>query len=217
MSDDPTEPFELAMFPLGTVLLPGELLPLHVFEPRYRAMIADCLSSSTEPRFGVVLIERGHEVGGGDQRLDIGVAAAILRVGETPQGTLAVLAVGVRRVRVDQWLDDDPYPRAMVTWWDDELADPPPADEAEALAGRLRMVRGTAMELGDLQASHAAELSEDPARWAEEIPALVPVGPLDRYRLLVAPTLAGRFDLVGELLGELEEIHRLRLDPPAQR
>ena len=56
----------LPMFPLGTVLLPGAVLPLHVFEPRYRQLVQDCLAG--EPEFGVVLIERGSEVGGGDQR-----------------------------------------------------------------------------------------------------------------------------------------------------
>lgn len=57
----------LPMFPLGSVLLPGSPLPLQVFEPRYRAMLDDCLAG--DQRFGVVLIERGFEVGGGEQRL----------------------------------------------------------------------------------------------------------------------------------------------------
>ena len=59
----------LPMFPLGTVLLPGGVLPLHVFEPRYRQLVIDCLADDTgEPEFGVTMIERGSEVGGGDQR-----------------------------------------------------------------------------------------------------------------------------------------------------
>ncbi|WP_415830929.1 LON peptidase substrate-binding domain-containing protein [Janibacter anophelis] len=57
----------LPMFPLGTVLLPGNPLPLQVFEPRYLAMLRDIAGG--DGRFGVVLIERGFEVGGGDQRL----------------------------------------------------------------------------------------------------------------------------------------------------
>lgn len=55
--------YRLPMFPLGTPLVPGSLLPLQIFEPRYQQMISDVLESS-EPEFGVVLIERGHEVGG---------------------------------------------------------------------------------------------------------------------------------------------------------
>lgn len=51
------------MFPLGLALLPGAVLPLHIFEPRYRRMVADLLSADDDMRFGVVLIERGRESG----------------------------------------------------------------------------------------------------------------------------------------------------------
>ncbi|MGZ4700329.1 MAG: LON peptidase substrate-binding domain-containing protein, partial [Ilumatobacteraceae bacterium] len=67
------------MFPLGTVLLPGVVLPLHVFEPRYQQLVRDCLDAS-EHEFGVVLIDRGSEVGGGDSRLPIGVIARLVQV-----------------------------------------------------------------------------------------------------------------------------------------
>ena len=66
----------LPMFPLGSVLVPTALLPLHVFEQRYRAMVADVLGGDNE--FGVVLIDRGHEVGGGDVRSDIGTIARVV-------------------------------------------------------------------------------------------------------------------------------------------
>src|SRR4051812_26706984 len=68
----------LPMFPLGTVLFPHAVLPLHVFEPRYRALVETCLHS--DGRFGVVLIERGYEVGGGDARF----ASAPLRASSRP-------------------------------------------------------------------------------------------------------------------------------------
>lgn len=67
---------DIPMFPLGTVLLPGAYLPLHVFEPRYRRLVQACLEGS--PEFGVVLIERGSEVGGGERRFDVGCVARIL-------------------------------------------------------------------------------------------------------------------------------------------
>ena len=65
----------LGMFPLSTVLFPQAGLPLHVFEERYRTLMAECLDGDGE--FGVVLIARGSEVGGGDQRVDIGTVARI--------------------------------------------------------------------------------------------------------------------------------------------
>ncbi|HEV7759443.1 MAG TPA: LON peptidase substrate-binding domain-containing protein, partial [Acidimicrobiales bacterium] len=98
------------MFPLGTVLVPGMLLPLHVFEPRYRQMLDDCLAG--DRTFGVVLIERGSEVGGGDVRTGVGTLARILQAEQAADGRWALMAVGARRIRIDRWLPDDPYPRA---------------------------------------------------------------------------------------------------------
>ena len=69
----------MPMFPLGTVLLPGMVLPLHVFEPRYQQLVRDCLDAPPH-EFGVVLIDRGSEVGGGDTRCDVGVIARIVQV-----------------------------------------------------------------------------------------------------------------------------------------
>lgn len=114
------------MFPLGSVLLPSMVLPLHVFEERYRAMVRDCLAGERE--FGVTLIERGSEVGGGDIRAMAGTVAEIVQAEEFDDGRWGVVAVGARRVRVTGWLPDDPYPRAEVEDWPDE-----PTDDAEAL------------------------------------------------------------------------------------
>ncbi|MET0884534.1 MAG: LON peptidase substrate-binding domain-containing protein, partial [Acidimicrobiales bacterium] len=105
------------MFPLGTVLFPTMLLPLHVFEPRYRALVDDCVAGDGE--FGVTLIERGSEVGGGDVRTDVGTVARIVQVERFEDGRFAVAAVGTRRIRIERWLADDPYPRAEVVDWED--------------------------------------------------------------------------------------------------
>jgi hypothetical protein len=69
---------QLGMFPLSTVLFPHAQIPLHVFEPRYRALTKDALAGDS--RFGIVLIERGSEVGGGDQRMAVGTSASGPRV-----------------------------------------------------------------------------------------------------------------------------------------
>ncbi|MDT7770920.1 MAG: uncharacterized protein QOI30_3939, partial [Mycobacterium sp.] len=61
----------MAMFPLQSALLPGEDLPMQIFEPRYTALVRDCIRDK-DPRFGVVLISQGGEVGGGDVRCDVG-------------------------------------------------------------------------------------------------------------------------------------------------
>ncbi len=87
----------MPMFPLGSVLLPGGLLPLHVFEPRYRQMVIDCLQEDGTPEFGQTLITHGREAGGGDQRADIGTVAQMVQVDALDDGRYAVVAVGVRR------------------------------------------------------------------------------------------------------------------------
>ena len=92
------------MFPLGTVVVPGMVLPLQVFEPRYREMLQHVLAG--DRTFGVVLIERGSEVGGGDVRTDVGTLARVVRAEEQPDGRWAVVALGVGRIRVDRWALD---------------------------------------------------------------------------------------------------------------
>ena len=92
-------PNPLPMFPLGSVLFPGQILPLHIFEPRYMEMMTDCLGEDDEgdKLFGVALIERGSEVGGGDVRTNVGTAARIVSHRSLDGGRMAVLAVGERR------------------------------------------------------------------------------------------------------------------------
>jgi Lon protease-like protein len=104
----------MPMFPLGSVLLPGGLLPLHVFEPRYRQMIIDCLQEDGEPEFGQVLITHGREAGGGDERAMVGTVAQVLQIDALDEGRYALVAVGTRRIKVNAWLPDDPYPLADV-------------------------------------------------------------------------------------------------------
>src|SRR5256885_11623664 len=91
--DPPVVP--LPMFPLGTVLFPFAPLPLHIFEPRYRALAQDCVRGNGE--FGVVLIERGFEVGGGDTRFGTGTVARMVEAAELPDVRWMLTAVGTRR------------------------------------------------------------------------------------------------------------------------
>jgi Lon protease-like protein len=83
------EPAELAMFPLQSALLPDEDLPLRIFEPRYTALVRDCMRD-TDPRFGVVLISRGREVGGGDVRCDVGAVVTASQLRELEDRVMAL-------------------------------------------------------------------------------------------------------------------------------
>jgi Lon protease-like protein len=130
---------EIPLFPLHTVLAPGIVLPLHVFEPRYRALVRHCLDTSTP--FGVVLIREGREVlarDGTPQELAIagvGTFAEIREASRYSDGRWDVLAVGAGRFSVAEVRSDvQPYLVADVNPIDDEPGDP---EVAEALVERV--------------------------------------------------------------------------------
>jgi Lon protease-like protein len=202
----------LPMFPLGMVLVPSAGLPLHVFEPRYRALVHDCMAGAKE--FGVVLIERGSEVGGEDVRTDAGTVARIVEAVELPDGRWAIAAVGVRRVRVVRWLPDDPYPIAEVEDWPDPL---PGEGYGEALGdctALLRRALGLAVEAGDAAAPATIDLADDPVLASYQAIAVAPLGPLDRHRLLRAETPDERVAQLADLLRDAIDVLELRLGGP---
>ena len=100
-------PSTLPLFPLNVVLFPGMALPLHIFEPRYRAMVNACVAAS-QP-FGVVLIKDGPEVGGPAEPHPIGTAAQITDVKRLPDGRLNIEAVGYERFRILALHHDEAY------------------------------------------------------------------------------------------------------------
>lgn len=188
------------MFPLGSVLLPGMVLPLHVFEPRYRQLVRDCTADDGE--FGVVLIARGSEVGGGDVRTDAGTVARILRSDEMPDGRFAVGAVGVRRIRVERWLDDDPYPRAETTDWPEVAPGPGTTLDTDELGALVRRAAALQAELGEPAAPVDLELSADPVVAGYQAALAAPFGPADRQDVLCASSVTARFALLHELLSD---------------
>jgi Lon protease-like protein len=196
------------MFPLGTVLFPHAYLPLHVFEPRYRTLTRDCLAGRGE--FGVVLIERGSEVGGGDVRTDLGTVARIVEAAELPDGRWVLATVGTRRLRVLDWLPDDPYPQADVELLRDDDTPSAPArlEEVERLLRRVLALRA---ELGDVAAPATLTLDTDRDIAAYQVCTLAGLGPVDSQRLLAEPTTGARVDLLGRLLGDEVEVLELRL------
>ncbi|HEY6698905.1 MAG TPA: LON peptidase substrate-binding domain-containing protein, partial [Acidimicrobiales bacterium] len=158
------------MFPLGTVLVPGMVLPLHVFEPRYRSMVVDSRRQH-DGTFGIVLIERGSEVGGGDVRTDVGTLARIVRAEELPDGRWILGVLGIHRIRVERWLPDDPYPRAEIHEWAEQLQEPSEAGEgaAEGTADDraeatilLRRAAALRREMGEPAPPLDLELADDP-------------------------------------------------------
>ena len=189
----------IPMFPLGTVLFPYALLPLQVFEPRYQLMTRHVLDGDHE--FGVVLIERGSEVGGGDTRFDVATVARVVQAGELPDGRFALATVGMRRVRVERWLADDPYPRAEVVALDDPAATPADAAARERVVEVFARVAELARRI-DPRVTDVPEFDADPLRASYEAAAVAPIGPLDAQRLLAAADAARRLELLAVMLEE---------------
>jgi Lon protease-like protein len=196
------------MFPLGSVLFPTMVLPLHVFEPRYRALARDVIGG--DGRFGVVLIERGSEVGGEDVRTDLGTIAEVVESEELDDGRWALTAVGRERIRVVNWLADDPYPRADVAPLVDERTSDDDID-LDPLLARLRRALALQAELGEARAPVDVELNPDPAIATLQMGAIGPFGPVDQQRLLATTDPDRRLVLVDELLRDATELieHRL--------
>jgi Lon protease-like protein len=208
------EPYRLPMFPLGGVLMPYRVLPLRVFEPRYRVMTRECLEGSSE--FGVVLIERGFEVGGGDQRFGVGTVARIVEAAQSPDGRYGLLTVGTRRIRVEEWLPDDPYPQARVV----DLEERPWSDaETEAVTEQLaraekavRRALGLAAELsGPMPVPATFELAEEADVAAWQLAAYAPLNQVDQLRILGEDRAAARVELVAELAEEAGDMLAFRL------
>jgi Lon protease-like protein len=172
----------IPMFPLSTVLFPSVELPIHVFEPRYRALMDDVLQGSRE--FGTVLIAAGSEVGGGEKRTNVGTLMRIEMAVPFEDGRWMMVARGVERIKVRDWLDDDPYPMATV-----DLAPSDPFSTGTALldqaAAAVRRVRMLLSELDEGPCSPIdLDLGEDPLMAAWMICALAPLGLFDAQRLL---------------------------------
>lgn len=126
----------LPLFPLGTVLFPGLLLPLQVFEPRYRALMHDLMAEPPPWSFGVVAIREGHEVGANSVKslYDVGCIGVIEQVEQLPDGRFAVLLVGSRKFRVRDLDESRLYLRGEV----DLIDEPPSADGPTTLVTTVR-------------------------------------------------------------------------------
>ena len=182
------------MFPLSSVLFPNGVLPLHIFEPRYLHMIEVVRSSGSG--FGVVLIERGSEVGGGEVAFEVGTIARILRIDRVDGDRLAVLAVGVSRIRIVEWLEPEPYPKALVTPETGSPANESHWPTIEAVTSEWRRIVALASELGADVGSGEIRLPEEPEDALWTMCAVSPLGQLDRQRILEAPDADERGSLL---------------------
>jgi uncharacterized protein len=209
----------LPLFPLGTVLFPGLVLPLHVFEERYRALVRHLVGQpdGTPREFGVVAIRRGWETqpaaGTALTLHDVGCTAELRQVTEHPDGRFDIVTVGRRRFRV-VGVDSQaaPYLTAEVQW----LPEPPDQQEAaDRLAPRvLSVFRHYLALLRPESADVTEQLPEDATVLSHLVAATAALSLDDRQRLLAAPDTAARLRAELRLLSrESTLLRRVRAVP----
>jgi Lon protease-like protein len=200
----------LPLFPLGTVLYPGLLLPLHVFEERYRQLVRDLLAGPEPRRFGVIAIREGRETGaGGILALhDIGCTATLRQISQLDDGRYDLVTVGTQRFLLTGVDDSRPYLRGEV----DMLAEATGDENGAALAARsvqeaFRVYLGALAERGVTQVS-VPDLPDDPVLLSYLVAASMIIELRDKQALLAEPDALHR--LVTERMLLSREITMLR-------
>ena len=171
-------------------------------------LVDDCVAG--DGRFGVVLIERGSEVGGGETRFEIGTIAQIAGIADLEEGHRLVLAVGTTRFEVDRWLPDDPYPRAVIKELDDPIAPPndlPIAETEMKLRRTLALMSEAGYDVGDT----GFEVSEETGVAVDQLCALAPLSPLDAQGLLGTDSPPERLARLQDLLDDEIAVLRQQL------
>lgn len=196
---------ELRLFPLRTVLFPGMKLPLQVFEPRYRQLVAECMEYS-EP-FGVALIREGVEVGGPAVPHTVGTTARIESVVPDADGRLQLATLGRRRFRILSLHTDRPYLWADVEYPPDEDAAVPPDLVRRAQKGLAAVSRLRATASGEYE--REPRVPERPGALADAIGALAAAPASDLQQLLETLDVRRRIeDALPHLEALLPAVHR---------
>ncbi len=198
----------LPQFPLRTVLFPSMVLPLHVFELRYRTLVDDLLDS--DRCFGVVMIERGLDTGGQDQRSSLGTIARIIEAEPLPDGRWAIITVGIDRFRINRWLPDSPYPMAEIDLWPDQDGDLVSEGRLDEVSTKFRRCMALVSEAG-VDVGTVPQPADDASIATMQMAATLPVGQFDKQKLLGAPTTAERLDLLDIAIDDTLELIELKL------
>ena len=200
----------MPMFPLGSVLMPAMPLPLRIFEPRYLKLLGD-LMASEKPEFGVVLIERGDEVGGGEKRMALGTIASVINIGTTEE-FYGLESVGTQRFKVDTWLPDDPYPLAVIDLVPDLIWDERLLASKLKLETKVRQLLAFASEFTNLQFGAATALSDDPMEACWQLAGILPIGELDQLDLLSSESTEELISRTNEIVSTADQTLRSIMD-----
>jgi hypothetical protein len=176
----------MPLFPLNTVLFPGMVLPLHIFEERYKVMINRCLEESRP--FGVVLIREGQEVGGGAEPYRVGTTSVIAAVTHTDDGRMNIITIGTQRFRLRSLRSTLPYLVGDAEPW--PLAGIEAGEVADLVEPMHAMLRQY-MSLLTMAQGHKINLDQvpdDPQSLAWLVAIVLQIPMEEKQRLLDRPT-----------------------------
>jgi uncharacterized protein len=206
----------LPLFPLGTVLFPGLLLPLHIFEERYRQLVRDLQDGPEPRRFGVITIRQGRETGvDGIQALhEIGCTATLRQVKELQDGRYDIVTVGTDRFRLAGLDDSRPYLQGQVELLPEQIGEPAGAGQAaRVVRDAFRAYLSALGERGVTQIS-APELPDEPLTLSYLVAASMIIDLSDRQALLAEPDALQRLAAERALLSrELTMLRTLTATP----
>ena len=179
----------LPLFPLGTVLYPGLLLPLHIFEERYRQLVRDLLAAPEPQTFGVIAIREGRETGPDGVRAlhEIGCTATLRQVKELDDGRYDIVTIGTQRFLLSSVDDSKPYLQAEVELLAETAGEPDGAAlAAKSVQDAFRTYLGALAERGVTQVS-VPDLPDDPVLLSYLVAASMVIELRDKQALLAEP------------------------------
>jgi hypothetical protein len=207
----------LPLFPLGAVLYPGMLLPLHIFEERYRQLIRDLLDGPEPRRFGVIAIRKGRETGidGVQSLYEIGCTAVLRRVEQHEDGRCDIVTVGTDRFRLLGLDETQPYLRGEVELLAEEPADPATAGSAARFVQvAFREYLDALTEWGGATV-RLEDLPDEPVLLSFIVAAAMVIDLPERQALLAEPDPVRRLGLERALLSRETAMLRTTTSRPA--
>jgi uncharacterized protein len=207
----------MPLFPLGTVLYPGLVLPLHIFEDRYRQMVRDLLDGPEPQRFGVIAIRKGRETGidGVSALHEIGCTATLRQVEQHDDGRFDLVTVGIRRFRLLGLDHSQPYLRGKINLLAEETGDDAAATLAvHAVQRAFREYLDALTERGAARVN-VPDLPDEPVLLSYLVAASMIVDLSDRQALLAEPDAAGRLAAERVLLAKETSMLRKLTSTPA--
>ncbi len=207
----------LPLFPLGAVLYPGLLLPLHIFEDRYRQLVRDLLDGPAPRQFGVIAIRKGRETGvdGVQSLYEVGCTATLRRAEQHPDGRFDLVTVGTRRFRLLSLDETLPYLRGEIELLtEDEVDEAAAAPVVRAVQVAFRAYLDALTEWGGATVQ-VEDLPAEPVLLSYVVAATMVIDLPERQSLLAEPDAVARLNAQRALLSRETAMLKTTTSRPA--